>query len=107
MFRRNRIISLLLLLACFCLIFCHSELHLEHCGQFDHQSHHDYCQLVQSSLVTSNQPLQMSWSIQWIALPLQDLNLLDTTSLEQPVSRAFSESAAGPLLYLCHHTLRI
>lgn len=106
MFRCIRIISLLLL-AGFCLIFCHSELHEEHCGQFDHQSHHDYCQLVQSSLISPNQHLKMSLSIQWIALPFQLLNLLDTTSFEQPVSEAFSESASGPLLYLSHHTLRI
>jgi len=50
---RIQIISLLLL-AGFGLIFCHSELHLEHCGQFDHQSHHDYCQLVQSTLVSAS-----------------------------------------------------
>ncbi len=105
----SRLVSIfsLLLLAGFCLIFFHSELHHEHCGQIDHQGHHDFCRLVQSAHVTAGQALLPLGSLPSNALLLPRTDLDAAALLERLVWAPPSEPAAVPLLYLSHHTLRI
>lgn|GEM_PF-1728336 len=102
-------IPTLLLLAGFCLLFCHSELHLEHCGQTDHHTAHDYCQLVKAARVAWPDSLQKFSRIQWIGL---SLTLSSCTSLgaECPaeiVCGGLLQPSPGMNLPLCEHPLRI
>ncbi|HNW60006.1 MAG TPA: hypothetical protein PKI62_10055 [bacterium] len=99
----------LLLLAGFCLLFCHSELHLEHCGQTDHHTAHDYCQLVKAARVAWPHSLQKYSQFQWIGLSLS-LSSCSTHYAELPaeIARgAILQPAIRMNLPLCQPPLRI
>jgi hypothetical protein len=73
----------LLLLAGLGFIFSHSELHPEHCGQNDHHSGHDYCQLVKSTHISHSQSTRKPVEFQWSMPPLASISY---GSLDYPAS---------------------